>query len=102
MPAPALPIDPDDQPIFEALSKAGVPTQEAYTAVQRIRDVAAANLIAQLLDRFDSQNAKIEAQAAGQNTRTDALKSEIASLRWMIGLGFTLLAVLITLLRFLD
>ena len=37
-----------------------------------------------------------------QSTQTASLKSEIASLRWMIGLGFTLLALLITLLRFIG
>ena len=57
---------------------------DAYTFTQGVGNMAAANLIA----RFES---KLEAQ-----------KSEIASLRWMIGLGFTLLALLITLLRFVG
>ena len=39
------PLNPDDKPIHDAHREAGAPEQLAYTAVQRIRDVAAANLI---------------------------------------------------------
>ena len=56
----------------------------AYTLVQEVKNMAAANLIA----RFES---KLDAQTA-----------QFASLRWMVGLGFALLALLVTLLRFLG
>lgn len=54
-------INLDDKPVYEALREAGVREGLAYTAVQRIRDMAAANMIAQLLSRFDSQTADIAA-----------------------------------------
>ena len=48
--------------------------------------------------RLDAQNSRLEAQ----NTKIDAQTAQFVSLRWMVGLGFTLLALLITLLRFLG
>ena len=44
------------------------------------------------------QNARLDAERA----RLDAQQREINSLRWMIGLGFTGLAILITVLSLLD
>lgn len=77
MSVPAPSINPDDKPIYAALREAGVSEDIAYTAVQRIRDVAAANLIAQLLNRFDSQ-------AAAQNAKLDALQEQIRRERTML------------------
>jgi len=37
-----------------------------------------------------------------QNTKLDAQSAQLASIRWIMGIGFTLLALLINLLRFLD
>ncbi len=48
--------------------------------------------------KLDAQNSRLEAQ----NTKIDAQTAQFVSLRWMVGLGFTLLALLITLLRFLG
>lgn len=53
-------FNPDDKPVYDALREAGTGEDLAYTAVQRIRDMAAANLIAQLLSKFDSQTAMLE------------------------------------------
>lgn len=55
------PLNPDDKPIYEALRAAKVPEDMAYTAVQRIRELAAANLIAQLMGKFDAQTAELAA-----------------------------------------
>ena len=82
---------PDSKHLFDLLLGLKMEPGDAYTFTQEVGNMAAANLIA----RFES---KLEAQ----NAQTASLKSEIASLRWMIGLGFTLLALLITLLRFLG
>ena len=73
MPDTGLVLNPDDKPIYEALRAGGVPEDLAYTAVQRIRDVAAANMIAQLMAKLDAQNA------------------QLAALRWLMGLGFAAL-----------
>ncbi|MDE0103084.1 MAG: hypothetical protein OXN89_11950 [Bryobacterales bacterium] len=78
--------------------------------------MAAANLIARFeskLDaqgerfesKLDAQNSRLDAQNSrldAQNTKIDAQTAQFVSLRWMVGLGFTLLALLITLLRFLG
>ena len=53
----AEPLDPDDKPIYDALREAGAPENLAYTPVERIRDVAAANLIVQFTAKLDAQNA---------------------------------------------
>ena len=81
MPDTGLALNPDDKPIYEALRAAGTPEDLAYTAVQRIRDVAAANLIAQVMAKLDAQNA------------------QLAALRWLIGGGFALLGLLIAALQ---
>ncbi len=64
--------------------------------------MAAANLIARFESKLDAQGSRFESRLKAQSTQTASLRSEIASLRWMVGLGFTLLALLITLLRFLG
>ena len=72
--------DTDDKPIYDALRAAKVPEDVAYTAVQRIRDVAAANLIAQVMAKLDAQNAQL-----------DAMRGELSVQRWLMGLGFAAL-----------
>jgi len=68
-------VDPDDRPVFEALLAVGVEPRLAYTAVQSVRDVAAANLIAQIGAKLNAQNAEVRAQ------------------RWMIGAILALLGL---------
>ncbi len=64
--------------------------------------MAAANLIARFESKLDAQGSRFDSRLEAQNAKIDAQSTQIASLRWMIGLGFTLLALLITLLRFLG
>ena len=45
---PELPPSTDDKPVFDALREAGVAQDLAYRATHRIRDMAAANVIARL------------------------------------------------------
>ena len=95
MPETGLTPDPDDKPIYAALRAAGAPEELAYTAVQRIRDVAAANMIAQLMAKLDTQNAKLDAQngiIAAQNATSD-------SLRWVLGAGLAALGLRVAALR---
>ncbi len=90
------PPEPDSKRMFDLLLGLKMDPGGAYTFTQEVGNMAGANLIARFESKLEAQNAKIDAQS----TQTAALKSEIASLRWMVGLGFTLLALLITLLRF--
>ena len=92
------PPEPDSKRMFDLLLGLKMDPGGAYTFTQEVGNMAGANLIARFESKLEAQNAKIDAQS----TQTAALKSEIASLRWMVGLGFTLLALLITLLRFLG
>ena len=92
------PPEPDSKRMFDLLLGLKMDPGGAYTFTQEVGNMAGANLIARFESKLEAQNAKIDAQS----TQTAALKSEIASLRWMVGLGFTLLALLTTLLRFLG
>ena len=83
-------LNPDDKPIYEALREAGAPELLAYTAVQRIRDVAAANIIAQVMAKLDAQNAKLDAIS-------DAQESRLRMLMWMIGAAVALIGIFVRL-----
>ena len=100
---------PDSKRLFDLLLGLKMEPGGAYTFTQEVGNMAAANLIARFESKLDAQGSRFDSRLEAQNTKIDAqstqtasLKSEIASLRWMIGLGFTLLALLITLLRFLG
>ncbi len=93
---------PDSKLLFDLLLDLKMEPGGAYTFTQEVGNMAAANLIARFESKLDAQGSRFDSRLEAQNTQTASLKSEIASLRWMIGLGFTLLALLITLLRFLG
>lgn len=86
----AEPLDPDDKPIYDALREAGAPENLAYTPVQRIRDVAAANLIVQFMAKLDAQNAKLDAISGAQESR-------LRMLTWMIAAAVALVGILVRL-----
>ena len=90
-------LNPDDKPIYEALREAGTPELLAYTAVQRIRDVAAANIIAQVMAKLDAQNAKLDAQNAKLDAISDAQESRLRMLMWMIGAAVALIGIFVRL-----
>ena len=79
-------INPDEQPVFDALLQAGVPPELAYTAVRRIRELAAHNIVTLLEAKFDAQNAKLDAQ-----------DSKLRMLMWMIGAAVAIIGILIRL-----
>ena len=85
------PISPDGKPTFDSLRAAGAPEHLAYAAVQRIRDVAAANLIAQFMAKMDACDAKLDAISAN-------LESRLRMLMWMIGAAVALTGILVRLL----
>lgn len=83
---------PDDKRVFLLLRKTGLDEDEAYTLVQELQNMAAANLIA----RFES---KLEALGAQQNAMIAAQNAKIDSLRWVLGAGLAALGLLIAALR---
>ncbi len=104
MPDAPPPIDPDDRPVFEALLAAGVAPELAYTALQSLRNMAAANLIARFESKLDAQNAIIAAQNARLDSqkalfasKLDAQNTKLKMLMWMIGAAVAVLGVLVRL-----
>ena len=75
---------PDDKRVFFLLRKTGLDEDGAYTLVQELQNMAAANLIARFESKLDTLNARFE-------SRLDAQNAQIASLRWLMGLGFAAL-----------
>ena len=121
------PPQPDSKRLFDLLLGLKMEPGSAYTFTQEVGNMAAANLIARFESKLDAQSSRLDAQgerfeskldAQGErfeskldaqnsrleahNTKIDAQTAQFVSLRWMVGLGFTLLALLITLLRFLG
>ena len=119
MPDSAPVINPDEQPIFDALVDAGVDPKLAYTAIRSIRQLAAANIIARFESKLDAQNAKLDAISSAQNAKLDAISSaqnskldaisiaqnskldaqdsKLRMLMWMIGAAVGLIGILIRL-----
>ena len=102
------------------MRKLGAADDEAFAVVQGTENMAGQNVIAEIRVQFakidavlDARNAKLDAAHnariakidAGVETekaKLDAQQREFRSLRWMIGLGFSALAILITALELLD
>ena len=64
---------PDDKRLFLLLRKLGLDDEPAYTFIQELQIMAAANLIA----RFEA--------------KLDAMRSELTTMRWLLGFGFAAL-----------
>ena len=97
-PTPDTPIQSGEQQMFVTLRKLGVADNEAYAFVRGTESMAGQNVIAEIR----LQSAKLDAAIEVQIARLDAQQRELNSLRWMIGLGLTGLAILITVLSLLD
>ena len=106
-------LSPDDKRLFELLCGLGLEPSEAFTFVQELNTMAAANLIARFenkLDglsanvnaKLDAQNAKLDARLDGQNARLDGQNAKLDALRWVIGLGFAGLGILLAVFRLLG
>ena len=78
------PTDPDSLAVLHALSRHDLSPEDAYIALEGLRNMAGRNVIA-----------AIEANKAEVTARLDAL-------RWMVGGGFAVLGILVALLRLLD
>ena len=113
---PDTQIQPSEQQMFVTLRKLGAADEEAFAFVQGTENMAGQNVIAEIrvqnakLDAvLETQNTKLDAALEIQNTKLDAQtetiasqQREINSLRWTIGLGFTALGILITVLSLLG
>lgn len=64
---------PDDKRLFLLLRKLDLDDEQAYTFIQELQNMAAANLIA----RFEA--------------KLDAMRSELTIQRWLLGFGFAAL-----------
>ena len=82
------PTDPDSLAVLHALSVDDLHPQDAHNAVAGIQIMAGRNVIAAI----EAHTARIDAQIATVNDK-------IGSMRWVIGIGFSLLAALIAALR---
>ena len=76
--------DPDDKRVYFLLRKAGLDENEAYTLVQELQNMAAANLIA----RFES---KLDAMTDTMRAQLGSMRAELNIQRWLMGLGFAAL-----------
>lgn len=89
--------DPRSSParskLFLTLVKRGVPADEAFAFVQRADNMADRDVRADVQTEF----AKFEATLA----MLDDQLRQLRALRWMIGFGFTALAILIMVLALL-
>ena len=74
MPTSTPPIDPDGLAVLHALSRGGLSSEDAYNAVEGIRNMAAANLIARFEPKLDAQ---------------------LKFMMWMIGVGVAVIGILI-------
>ena len=88
---PESPPSPDDKLIFELLCQMGLGPPDAYTFVQEMQNMAAANLIARFEAKLDAQNAKLDAQNA-----------QLVALRWVIGIGLAGIGILLAVFRLLG
>lgn len=94
---PDAPPSPDDKRVFLLLRKTGLGEEEAYTLVQELQNMAAANLIARFESKLDTlaveQNAKLDAQ----NAKLDAQDSKLRMLMWMVGAAVAVIGILVRL-----
>lgn len=96
--------DTDDKRLFLLLLRnTELSEEEAYTVVQEIQNMAAANLIARFEAKLDAQKAELAAELQSQSAKLDAgLKaqnSELAAIRWVIGVGIVVLGLVLTVMR---
>ncbi len=82
MPDQPPPGDPDDRSVFEALLAVGAEPGLAYTALQRVLDMAAAGLI-------PSSRPSLEPRSTRETAAAQA--AEIRAQRWMVGAILALL-----------
>ena len=64
--------------------------------------MAAANLIARFENKLDAQNARLDSLSAKLDAKLDGQNAKLDALRWVIGLGFAGLGILLAVFRMLG
>ena len=109
-------MTPSEPPKHDALLRLFAKIEQdpitVHEALEDIRAVSGENirkdiegLEIRMTARFDTTDARFDTVDARFDTvdaRIDGLQREISSLRWMIGVGFTLLSIFIALSTFLG
>ena len=98
MPTSTPPADPDSLAILHALSRNDLSPEDAYNALEGIRHMAGRAITAAL----DAQRAASDARFAALDSKIDAQRAEIATLRWLLGVGLTSIAVVIAVVRWIG
>ena len=94
-PAPWEEQAPDRAHLYDILTRAGFQGRDAHVFTQLVEEMASANLIHRFENKLEAQ---LEAQKAQLEAQNKAQNATISTLKWMIGLGFTALGILITVL----
>ena len=104
MPTSTPAANPDGLAILNALTREGLSSEDAYNAVEGVRNMAGQTIAAEIKAHSASIGAKIEAQNEAQNARLDALAGLVAAqdsklrmLMWMIGAAVAVIGILIRL-----
>ena len=111
MPTSIPAANPDGLAILNALTREGLSSEDAYNAVEGVRNMAGQTIAAEIKAhsasigaKIEAQNAKTEAQTEAQNARLDALAGLVAAqdsklrmLMWMIGAAVAVIGILIRL-----
>lgn len=79
-PIPESTPEPDDKRIFFLFRKVGFDEDDAYTLVQELQNMAAANLIARFESKLDAMHSEL-----------GSVRGELSVQRWLMGLGFAAL-----------
>ena len=104
MPTSIPAANPDGLAILNALTREGLSSEDAYNAVEGVRNMAGQTIAAEIKAHSASIGAKIEAQNEAQNARLDAMAglvaaqdSKLTMLMWMIGAAVAVIGILIRL-----
>ncbi len=115
LPEPTSVPAPDAKRLFLLLRGLGLDDEQAYTFVQEVDNMAAANLIARFESKLDAQNTKLDAQNTkldaqstrfeskldAHNTKLDAISSAVDSrlrmLMWLIGAAVAAIGIFVRL-----
>ncbi len=79
LPEPTSVPAPDAKRLFLLLRGLGLDDEQAYTFVQEVDNMAAANLIARFESKLDAQNTKLDAQNARFESKLDAQNTRFES-----------------------
>lgn len=83
---------------MHALTAAGVPAEDAYSATQGIANMAGQNIIATLNAWKAAQDAKLAAQDAELAAKLAALDTKLKMLMWMIPVAVAIIGILFRVL----